>query len=173
MSSSTTGTSSTSDTSSSEATITANDFLTLLVTELQNQDPTADTDPNEYINQLVEVNSLEQLIDINGTLTTDLGGATPSSGAGSAAQVAGTPPGLTGASPATGTPSASSHVAGVPAARSNAATGSPATTQTQAAQHTSGNLSVPGVNPAARRVAHALAGHTHAQPASGGTIAAQ
>jgi flagellar basal-body rod modification protein FlgD len=174
MSSSTTGTSSTSDTSSSEAAITANDFLTLLVTELQNQDPTADTDPNEYINQLVEVNSLEQLIDSNGTLTTDLGGATPSSGTGSAAQVAGTPPGLTGASPATATPSASSHVAGTPAAtRSNAATGSPATTQTHAAQHTPGNLSVPGVNPAARRVAHALAGRTHTQPASGGTIAAQ
>ena len=40
------------------ATITANDFLTLLVTEMKNQDPTANTDPNEYINQLVQVNSL-------------------------------------------------------------------------------------------------------------------
>ncbi len=29
------------------ATISSNDFLTLLVTEMQNQDPTADTDPNE------------------------------------------------------------------------------------------------------------------------------
>ncbi len=38
---------------SDTATISANDFLTLLVTEMQNQDPTADTDPNEYINQLV------------------------------------------------------------------------------------------------------------------------
>ena len=59
--------------SESSATISANDFLTLLVTEMQNQDPTAETDPNEYINQLVQVNSLEQLIDINQTLTTDLG----------------------------------------------------------------------------------------------------
>jgi flagellar basal-body rod modification protein FlgD len=41
------------------ATISSNDFLTLLVTEMQNQDPTATTDPNEYINQLVNVNSLE------------------------------------------------------------------------------------------------------------------
>ena len=31
---------------SSAGTISANDFLTLLVTEMQNQDPTADTDPN-------------------------------------------------------------------------------------------------------------------------------
>jgi len=49
-------------------TITANDFLTLLVTEMKNQDPTATTDPNEYVNQLVQVNSLQQLISINETL---------------------------------------------------------------------------------------------------------
>ncbi len=53
------------------AIVSANDFLTLLVTEMKNQDPTANTDPNEYINQLVQVNSLEQLISINQTLTTD------------------------------------------------------------------------------------------------------
>ena len=70
----------TSSTSSSDsATISANDFLTLLVTEMQNQDPTADTDPNEYINQLVHVNSLEQLIDINQNLSTALGGSSTSS----------------------------------------------------------------------------------------------
>ena len=45
--------------------ITANDFLTLLVTELKNQDPTANTDPNAYVDQLVQVNSLQQLIQIN------------------------------------------------------------------------------------------------------------
>jgi flagellar basal-body rod modification protein FlgD len=38
-------------------TITANDFLQLLVAEMQNQDPTADQDPNEYIDQLVQVNT--------------------------------------------------------------------------------------------------------------------
>ena len=48
--------------SASAATISANDFLSLLVTEMQNQDPTATTDPMEYVNQLVNVNSLEQLI---------------------------------------------------------------------------------------------------------------
>lgn len=49
----------------SSATVTANDFLELLVTEMKNQDPTANTDPNEYISQLVQVNSLEQLVQIN------------------------------------------------------------------------------------------------------------
>jgi flagellar basal-body rod modification protein FlgD len=50
---------------SSTATITSNDFLVLLVSELKNQDPTKPTDPNEYIQQLVGVNSLQQLIEIN------------------------------------------------------------------------------------------------------------
>ncbi len=72
-----------SNSSTSGATITADDFLTLLVSELQNQDPTADTDPNEYVNQLVNVNSLQQLISINqevGTLTPPAAsGTTPSS----------------------------------------------------------------------------------------------
>lgn len=58
-----------SSTSSSSSTggisITANDFLTLLVTELKNQDPTNTTDPNQYVNQLVQINSLQQLIGIN------------------------------------------------------------------------------------------------------------
>ncbi len=51
--------------STNSATVTASDFLQLLVSEMKNQDPTANTDPNEYINQLVQVNSLEQLIQIN------------------------------------------------------------------------------------------------------------
>ena len=54
------------------ATISANDFLTLLVTEMKNQDPTAQTDPNQYVNQLVQVNSLEQLIEINENLSSAL-----------------------------------------------------------------------------------------------------
>ena len=60
--------SSSSQSSTASATITANDFLQLLVTELQNQDPTANTDPNEYVDQLVQVNSLQQLIQMNQTL---------------------------------------------------------------------------------------------------------
>ena len=55
---------------SNSATITANDFLTLLVSELQNQDPTQPTDPDSYITQMVGVNSLQQLIQINQGLST-------------------------------------------------------------------------------------------------------
>lgn len=57
--------SSSSSTSTDNSTITANDFLTLLVSELKNQDPTQPTDPSAYIQQLVGVNSLQQLIQIN------------------------------------------------------------------------------------------------------------
>ena len=64
----------TGSTSSASATastgISSSDFLTLLVTEMKNQDPTQPTDPNAYIQQLVGVNSLQQLISINQDLTT-------------------------------------------------------------------------------------------------------
>jgi flagellar basal-body rod modification protein FlgD len=74
--SSTNGTSNSSSSSASSSAsdssdITANDFLTLLVSELQNQDPTQPTDPNQYITQLTQVNSLQQLIQLN--QTTQLG----------------------------------------------------------------------------------------------------
>ncbi len=68
-----TATSSTS-TAASSSTITSSDFMTLLVTEMKNQDPTQPTDPTQYVQQLVGVNSLQQLIainqGINGTTTT-------------------------------------------------------------------------------------------------------
>src|SRR6202167_4673004 len=68
-----TGSTTSNESDSDLTTITSNDFLQLLVSEMKNQDPTADTDPNEYVNQLVQVNSLEQLIDINQNLSTALG----------------------------------------------------------------------------------------------------
>lgn len=58
-----------SSTGSGSATITSNDFLTLLVSELKNQDPTQPSDPTAYIDQLVNVNSLQQLIEINQGIT--------------------------------------------------------------------------------------------------------
>jgi flagellar basal-body rod modification protein FlgD len=177
----TSGTSSTSSSGSSSATISANDFLTLLVTEMQNQDPTADTDPNEYINQLVQVNSLEQLIDINQNLSTALGSSGTASGTSSAsgqatssksAQSASGPSasGLTAAGPAgatqKGSASAHAHKAG---AGTGAKPGGSRTAaaisqfaQSVGAKHAPGNLSTPEAKPAAHRVAHALDGHSHA-----------
>jgi flagellar basal-body rod modification protein FlgD len=128
----TTGSSS-DNTSSDSATISANDFLTLLVTEMQNQDPTADTDPNEYINQLVNVNSLEQLININQTLTTAYGSTA-------------TTPGSRGtdATKTTG-PQTESASLNQPSANSSS-------------RIAPGNLSVPATSPAAERVGESLSG---------------
>ena len=160
--------SSTSASSSSSATISANDFLTLLVTEMKNQDPTATTDPNQYINQLVSVNSLEQLIDINQNLTTAL---TPSS-TGSGSSTAGTQ--ATSALAAksgtgTSTQAAVNHKATAAAATQSAASTAPtsrvsAAISTFAQAHASalapGNLSVPAAKPAAQTVANALSGRS-------------
>lgn len=147
--STTSGTDSSSSSSDDASTISANDFLTLLVTEMQNQDPTADTDPNEYIDQLVQVNSLEQLININQTLTGAFDPSSTTDGTTAAAQSAGT----------------GSKV------EASAATQSSAAAQTQSAKLTGatpaaaeapGNLSVPSTNAAAQRVGQSLNGHTSA-----------
>jgi flagellar basal-body rod modification protein FlgD len=157
-------------TSGDSAIISANDFLTLLVTEMQNQDPTADTDPNEYINQLVSVNSLEQLISINQNLATALGDSTDSTQAAESTQAAGAVTPLTAKSPAAtaaNTNSAASAPKALEAAQSAltiADTSSQSAVLPSLANLSTGNLSVPAANPAATRVAHALDGRTRAQP---------
>jgi len=184
----TSGTSSTSSTSSSSATISSNDFLSLLVTEMKNQDPTAQTDPNEYINQLVQVNSLEQLIDINKNLTTALapantppvaGGAQGPGTSGQAApgQAAPSASGLAAGGPhANGSGSAAAHNAGgVTAAQSGgSSTGGSGTAaaigkfaQSAGAKGAPGNLSIPKAGPASHTVAHALDGHAFANSIPG------
>ncbi len=59
-------------------------FISLLVTELQSQDPTSPMDPTTMVGQMFQMNQLQQLIDINQTLSTALGGATPSNASSSA-----------------------------------------------------------------------------------------
>ena len=114
----------------STATVTANDFLQLLVSEMKNQDPTANTDPNEYINQLVQVNSLEQLVQIN----QDLGGSSSTS----------SNSGATGS--AVNAPSATENSGASTSRSPDAGTGGTPT----------GNLNSPVVSAAATRVAQAL-----------------
>ena len=65
-----------STTSSSATTVTnpnstlgENTFLQLLVTELQNQDPTQAQDPNEMISQMAQFSTLEQQTNTNSLLT--------------------------------------------------------------------------------------------------------
>ena len=118
--------------------ITSNDFLTLLVTEMKNQDPTAQTDPNQYINQLVQVNSLQQLIEINQNLSSALGYAIAGGAAPHTAKPVSTAPG----SPAQAAGEGSRLIA-VPA--------SPVSV-------TSGALGIPDSIPAANRIAHAMSG---------------
>ncbi len=156
----TNGTDTTDGGSGNSATISANDFLTLLVTEMQNQDPTANTDPNEYINQLVNVNSLEQLIDINQTLTTGLDGTSASTDDGTSGKVAAATPGANGASASS--PAATiSGVARAPdslTATSGSQGGFATAAQSFAARLAPGNLGVPAANSAAQHVGHALDG---------------
>ena len=132
--------------SAAPSTISANDFLSLLVTEMKNQDPTAQTDPNEYVNQLVQVNSLEQLIEINENLTNALSGGTvgaqsaPSGARMNAAHLTGT---LDGASAiGQGSPKGTSSPVRAPNPVAAAA----------------GNLGTSKPSPAAQRVAQALSG---------------
>jgi len=176
LTTSSSGTSGSSGTTDDSSTISANDFLTLLVTEMQNQDPTANQDPNAYINQLVQVNSLEQLIDINQNLTTALG--TPPSGTDSGAGTAGSPAGQSSeASPGVAGLTAqnalsqiqgaarakASAMSGAPAVGTGAAGSDPAAAFAARLHHAPGNLAVPQANPAANHVAHALDGRSRKQ----------
>jgi len=168
---STTGSSSTSD---SDTTISANDFLTLLVTEMQNQDPTADTDPNAYINQLVQINSLEQLISINQNLSTVLGAASTTSGETGTSNSAASVPAISGsnAKAQAARASAASLYTKPNAASSAMGTGvaSPNSSDVRSSsvakpsRTVHGNLSAPADLPAPHVVARALDGHARATP---------
>lgn len=163
----TANTTSSSSNSTADATtgITANDFLTLLVTEMQNQDPTADVDPNAYINQLVQINSLEQLISINQNISAIGSGSSSGSGTGT-----GTGSG-SGAGSGTGAVSAPTGVTGSAMTAGPGVLPSRAVASSHAAQNQSqdaaavrasakvvhGNMSVPPVSGAAETVAGALA----------------
>lgn len=66
-------TSTTTSTSSAASTALAGDFntfLTLLTTQLKNQDPTNPMDTNEFTQQLVQFSQVEQQIDMNKNLET-------------------------------------------------------------------------------------------------------
>jgi flagellar basal-body rod modification protein FlgD len=60
--------SSISDASISELSMDKQDFLTLLLTQLQFQDPLNPQDPAEFVSQLAQFSSLEQLINVNSKL---------------------------------------------------------------------------------------------------------
>src|ERR1700752_2239496 len=63
-----TGTSNQSSQTLPNQTVTQDDFLKLLIAQLQNQDPLQPMDNQQFAVQLATFNSLEQLIDINKSL---------------------------------------------------------------------------------------------------------
>ncbi len=68
----TTATSSPASTSTASAqaaaTLDYNSFLTLLVTEIQNQDPTSPSDPTQFLGQLASFSAVGQTIQTNAKL---------------------------------------------------------------------------------------------------------
>ena len=62
-----------STTSSSSLQSIESTFLTLLVQELQNQDPTAPMDSTQMVGQMISLNQLDQLASINQVVTNALG----------------------------------------------------------------------------------------------------
>lgn len=60
----------TTTSSSSPLALGTTDFLQLLMTQLQNQNPLDPQDPTEFTNQLATYSGLEQQINMNDTLTT-------------------------------------------------------------------------------------------------------
>jgi len=155
-------TSSSKSSSSSSATITANDFLTLLVTEMKNQDPTTQSDPNAYINQLVQVNSLEQLIDVNQNLVTGLKITSTTSDASQSSTTDAVNSSVANATAQTHSAAQKGASSALPSTGLSTAS-STATTAAAAANQVSGNLSVPQATTASQRVAHSLGRHSVSQ----------
>jgi flagellar basal-body rod modification protein FlgD len=62
-----------SSSADSSNTLGPDSFITLLTAQLQAQDPLNPMDPSQMVDQLTEINSLQQLIQIQSDLQTALG----------------------------------------------------------------------------------------------------
>lgn len=71
--------STTASTSSTDPLASESTFLTLLVSQLQNQDPLSPTDSTEFVSQLTSYSQLEQLIGIHQNTTTLAGASSTGS----------------------------------------------------------------------------------------------
>jgi flagellar basal-body rod modification protein FlgD len=64
--------SSTSSATPATQSLDYNDFLTLLMAEMKNQDPTQPMDPSQMVSQLASVSEVGQTVQINNTLSSML-----------------------------------------------------------------------------------------------------
>jgi flagellar basal-body rod modification protein FlgD len=71
-STSTASTSSSTTSSSSNTTVTKNDFLKLLIAQMKNQDPLNPMDGTQYVSELAQFSSLEELQNMNDNLNTSI-----------------------------------------------------------------------------------------------------
>jgi flagellar basal-body rod modification protein FlgD len=62
----------TSSTSSSNSTVNENDFLQLLIAQMKNQDPLNPMDGTQYVAELAQFSSLQQLQDLNTNMTNSI-----------------------------------------------------------------------------------------------------
>jgi len=69
VSSSTSASSTASSSTSATNTLSYNDFLSLLMAELQNQDPTQPMDPDQMVSQLATVSEVGQAVQTNTSLS--------------------------------------------------------------------------------------------------------
>ncbi len=79
--------------------ITTQDFMTLLTTQLQNQDPTNPVDPTQFVTQLAEFTTLDQVSQINGLLQELVQGALAPSGSQASPGTASNPSSGSGTTP--------------------------------------------------------------------------
>src|SRR5208283_4163602 len=71
-----------SSTGSNLSTVSNEDFLQILIAQLQNQDPLNPTDPSQFVTELAEMTQVQSLQ----SMQTSLSGLTSSLGAGSLSQ---------------------------------------------------------------------------------------
>ena len=81
-----TGSNSTGNSSATSPSDLQSTFLNLLVTELQNQDPTSPVDPTQMVSQMVSLNQLNELVSINQTLSTMASGSQSTAASGNASR---------------------------------------------------------------------------------------
>lgn len=89
--------------------ITTSDFMTLLTTQLQNQDPTNPVDPMQFVTQLAQFVTLDQITQINTAVqnyvkgsSTTTGSQGSSNGASGSGNASGSSSGASGSGNASG-----------------------------------------------------------------------